>query len=248
MELLLFDTHVHIYPEYDLAYLLKQAVINFSVYGNTKYNVLCLTDRQGFDTVKILKEKKIDFINIDDLLIKILPPNPQIYLLLGKQILTREKIEVLGIGLREQIEDRLPIDAVINQIISYSALPVLPWGLGKWFFQRGDIISEIFTRRKDVLIGDIRQRFFRSRLLAKFSPSHNLLAGSDPLPFHGEEKVVGKLATGFILDKLPATFNSDFCKDTLKGIYGRGVVKGERDSFFNCLRRRYLRNYVNAKQ
>jgi hypothetical protein len=119
------------------------------------------------------------------------------FLLKGRQIVTKENLEVLLIASGREIEDGLSIDTVIRQIMDNNDMAVLAWGFGKWFFNRGKIIREVIHKYvyPGLFVGDNSGRpvfwptppqFNQARLL-----NIPILNGSDPLPFPGEENKPG---------------------------------------------------------
>ncbi len=70
----------------------------------------------------------------------------KIFFIAGRQIVTSEKLEVLALGLREDFKDNKPIEEVIDYIILKNALPVIPWGVGKWSGKRGAIVENLIEQ------------------------------------------------------------------------------------------------------
>ncbi|MBI3987047.1 MAG: hypothetical protein HY343_09015 [Lentisphaerae bacterium] len=125
-------------------------------------------------------------------------------LVAGRQVVTRERLEVLALTLDEAPEDGAPACEVIDDILHAGGLPVLSWAPGKWFFKRGQIVRDLLDRFDPggLLLGDSSLRptlwglpFLMRRAMAR---GFRVIAGSDPLPFAGEERVMG--AYGFSLD------------------------------------------------
>ena len=116
----------------------------------------------------------------------------EIIVVSGRQIVTAEKLEILAIGTRVSWEDGLDASDVIESVLSSGAIPVLPWGFGKWLGRRGQEVRRLVEQfsstslylgdnsgRPDVLPGP--SIFAWARELG-----NRILRGSDPLPFAAE--------------------------------------------------------------
>jgi hypothetical protein len=122
----------------------------------------------------------------------------ELCLLAGRQIVTKEKLEILGIGIEEKIADGCSAEGLIELIINKGGIPVLPFSPGKWFFERGKIACKLVERySKTLVIGDsfLRPRGWPEPRIMRLT-GENILPGSDPLPMPGEEKYAGRC--GFV--------------------------------------------------
>ena len=212
----LIDAHVHIYDMYDFRHFINAAFNNFrknsyKISSNINYEgVLCLTESKGKswfnDLPNKLKENgdcKIVNTSENNSFI-CYNNNRKIYIISGKQIVTKENIEVLGLGVRENIIDGKSIDEVISIILSKNGLPVIPWGFGKWFGKRGKIISSIVIKNNRIYLGDSGNRpsFLPKSKLFSIAGKSNIknLPGTDPLPFKGQQNRPGSY--GFYFEGL----------------------------------------------
>jgi hypothetical protein len=124
--------------------------------------------------------------------------------LAGRQIVTREKLEVLSVASKQEIEDGVPIEDVIERLLDRKEIAVLAWGVGKWFFKRGEIIKDIIEKYHSpyLFIGDnsARPSFWPVPKLYNLAEKHNIgiLRGSDSLPFTDEQDRVGTF--GFVIE------------------------------------------------
>jgi hypothetical protein len=114
----------------------------------------------------------------------------------GRQIVTAERIEVLALACVEEIADALPLDATIGAVRQAGAIPVLPWGFGKWFGKRGRLVASAAARNR-ILLGDNAGRPLGWPRPALFQ-QHVVLPGTDPLPLRSEQERVGQY--GFVLE------------------------------------------------
>jgi hypothetical protein len=121
-----------------------------------------------------------------------------LYIIAGRQITTAESLEVLALGTIQEFEEREPLEELIPLISQSGAIPVVPWGVGKWIGRRGALIKG-FLERKDLppfFLGDNRNRpiFWMRPTIFKMAEEKgiNILPGSDPLPFPSETNRIGR--------------------------------------------------------
>jgi hypothetical protein len=120
-----------------------------------------------------------------------------IFIVAGRQIPTREGLEVLAAGTRRQFEEGKPIEMLIREVAKAGAIPIVPWGAGKWIGKRGRVIDEVIRnpRLPPFFLGDSANRPVFWPRPAQFHRAEEegirVLSGSDPLPFSGEERRVG---------------------------------------------------------
>lgn len=124
----------------------------------------------------------------------------RLILVAGRQIVARERLEVLALGKDLEMLDGLPLCEVLERVRASGALPVLPWGFGKWWGRRGAVVAETLEQGGgELFLGDNGGRlglepalFRRARKLGI-----RLLPGSDPLPFARHARLAGSY--GFVL-------------------------------------------------
>ncbi len=130
-----------------------------------------------------------------------------LFVIAGRQIVTREKLEVLALLTDSEFTDGLPLSQIVAEIKAADGLPVIPWGVGKWLGKRGRLLAEFMETeyKNGVFLGDNggRPTFWKDP--AHFELAHDkglpVLPGSDPLPLASEVERVGSY--GFYLqDKL----------------------------------------------
>lgn len=211
------DTHVHIYPKYNVALCLRSALARLKQLSKEEARsnaalVLCLTERYDCFFCREVQERgsisKEEFQlvwNPQRKLIEVL--HQPIVILPGRQIVTREKLEVLALTVDSSIEDGLPVETVLGRVRDEGGVPVLPWSPGKWWFQRGDIVSRIVATELEsshLLLGDtaLRPTLWPEPALLKTKRNGFAItvAGSDPLPLPGEELRVGSYMSRTELD------------------------------------------------
>jgi len=128
-----------------------------------------------------------------------------LFIIAGRQIVTQEKLEVLALLSDTQFKDGLALSKVVEEIRVAGAVPVIPWGVGKWLGQRGVLLSKFIETglKSDVFLGDNggRPTFWKHPAHFKLAQNKGLLVlpGSDPLPLSSEVERVGSY--GFHLPK-----------------------------------------------
>lgn len=117
----------------------------------------------------------------------------------GRQIVTAERLEILGLVMEDDVPDGLPAAEAIRQVHNLGGIPVLAWGLGKWLFKRGAVVRNLLAQfdPDELWIGDngIRPWGWPSPILR--DPHRRILAGGDPLPMAGEEDQAGTYGVRF---------------------------------------------------
>ena len=114
-----------------------------------------------------------------------------IYLLPGRQLRAKNKLEVSALGLVDPFSDGSTIDNIIAQVLEGGAIPVLPWGVGKWFGSRGKEVDYCLRRwGRKVMVSDNSNRptfWGMPDRLVKAGREHIVLAGSDSLPLRSHQ-------------------------------------------------------------
>jgi hypothetical protein len=127
----------------------------------------------------------------------------EIVLIGGRQIATREGLEVLAVGTQQPIPDGLPTSAVLDALSEGDGLAIFPWGFGKWWLRRGRFLRELLhsSESSSFFLADSALRPEMSRRPKLFELAVGagipILAGSDPLPFTAEAMKVGSY--GFVV-------------------------------------------------
>ena len=84
----------------------------------------------------------------------------QVCLVAGRQIVTRERLEILALAMRVKIPDGLPARDVIQRVVAAEGIPVLAWSPGKWLFARGRLVRDLIEndQAKVLRLGDTTLR------------------------------------------------------------------------------------------
>ena len=128
----------------------------------------------------------------------------ELLVIAGRQIATREGLEVLALAGDLDVPDGLPFGEALLRTRASGALPVLPWGFGKWWGRRGKLVEGALSRpgSAPLFLGDNgcrpevggEPRLFRQARDRGIA----VLPGSDPLPFPSHASRAGSY--GFVLD------------------------------------------------
>jgi len=120
-----------------------------------------------------------------------------LYIIAGRQIVTAERLEVLALGFEGFVPDGEPIRRVIDRVRSAAAVPVIPWGFGKWWGGRGKVVSALLKDHEALgfFLGDNSGRTAFLGRPAHFEDARRdgipILPGTDPLPFPAESGRAG---------------------------------------------------------
>jgi len=221
----LIDSHVHLYRCFQPAEFLGAAYKNLHAtanqlgYASNFSGLLLLTETGADEAFEQLRGRsgqptdptdphwqgwRFDTIASDPgSLIAENPAGSRLWIIAGRQIITAEKLEVLALLTDSRFDDGQPLEKCLDMVRHHGAVPVLPWGAGKWWGERGRLLSRLLHRGMSTpfYLGDNggrpglwrHPRHFREALQARI----RILPGSDPLPLSWEARRVG--SRGFAL-------------------------------------------------
>jgi hypothetical protein len=116
----------------------------------------------------------------------------------GQQLITREGLEVLGIGCDARLRSGFPLADMVARIRAARGWAILAWGAGKWLGRRGRTLTSLIEEeagRPDVVLADNGGRPRAWSRVPQFATAAQqgmrVLAGTDPLPLPGEEQRIG---------------------------------------------------------
>jgi hypothetical protein len=205
------DGHFHLYPCHEPATVIRNLIDNLNRMtgepGRDIFRIAFLAESGQHDYFHKILKNGISFGSAG----LEISPGPEarcvffgrqgkqeLCLVAGRQIVTNERLEMIGIGMEEIVPDGLPAEEVIERITGAGGLPVLPFSPGKWFFKRGKIASALAERyRENIIIGDssLRPRGWPEPEIMRRAGG-KILPGSDLLPLPGDDKYAG--CYGFI--------------------------------------------------
>jgi len=222
--MLIIDTHVHLYPKhnpsnfFDFAYKNLNSIVNKHTNYTSIQCILCLTETAKHNwfndtSTRLASGETINYghwsiqASADKNCITATSNTyEKVHLIQGYQIVTIEKLEVLALGLDCRIPDGLSLQQTIDHILKAGAMPVLPWGVGKWLGNRGTIITDLLKTgtASQIALGDNGGRPGAFPYPDQFRAAEKLgipiFPGTDPLPIAGEENKVGRCGLVYSMD------------------------------------------------
>ena len=128
----------------------------------------------------------------------------RLILVSGRQIRTDSGLEVLAIGTEDQFREKMSLERTLAAVLERGAIPVVPWGFGKWLGGRKASVVKVLktTGGGKIFLGDNggRPLLISRPDLFKMAASSGVLdlPGTDPLPFKSHERRAGSY--GFVLE------------------------------------------------
>jgi hypothetical protein len=167
--------------------------------------------------------------------------NTELILIAGRQLGTREGLEVLAIGCAGRLPERRGLRETIEATLASGALAAIPWGFGKWWFRRGALVAEVLhaTEPGRIFLGDNsgRPRLARRHKLFRLAESKGVLVlpGSDPLPFGSQVGRAGRY--GFVWEgELDSQKPADSLKKSLQNLRSQPRTYGRREGLLSFSR------------
>lgn len=235
---LLIDAHVHLHDCFDPAEFLDHSWRNFEQVGTeAATGVLMLTESAGVDWFVRLAGATVGAWKIeetaDPCALVATQGSHRLVVIAGRQVVTREGLEVHLLGTRAMVPDGLPMPEVLAEGERLGALRLIPWGVGKWLFVRGRLLSSVIESGRPgeaFFLGDSSRRPFFWTTPRHFEEAKQrgvrVLSGTDPLPIPEEVSRAGSY--GFRLESAadltrPAEGIKAALRDPAAGIrpYGR---------------------------
>jgi hypothetical protein len=220
--MLLVDGHVHVHECFDVGRMFDAAAANFAAAARMLANerdydgVLCLVESRGERFLEAVRTRRkgrvwrgrhgfweVEHSREPETLV-VRRGGTRLTLIAGRQLVTRERLEVLALGTTAALPDGESIETTLAAVRDAGAAAVLPWGVGKWLGARGAVVARVLAAPewRHVFLGDNGNRLALGPDPAQFAAARrvgrSVLPGSDPLPLPGEEERVG--AYGFAVD------------------------------------------------
>lgn len=260
----LIDAHVHLRNRFDVRDFLLASRENLRSHGQNAEKVtgvLCVTDEraergyarlQGFIKKNGLGDSDGGWEIVPTAenitLSAVSASKERLVIVAGRQLISQERLEVLAIGTRRQFDSGKPTEALLREIAQEGALPVLPWGFGKWMGARGRLVKQLLRNPglPTFFLGDSANRpelwprphHFRQ---AEKQGVKNI-PGSDPLPFSEEVVRAGSFGaqiSGCLDPEEPA----DDLKRRLLDPSTTIQHFGDRETMFRFMRNQALMQY-----
>ena len=219
--LLLTDGHVHLHPCFPIGAFLDQAARNLERghraaglnagrdggRGHRWTGVLLFSEGQGVNRFEELRGMVGASQSSDGWAVEATEESgslrlrsregAELVVVAGRQVVTDARLEVLALCTTARFEDGGPLRDTIHGVREAGAVPVLPWGFGKWWGSRGRLLAEVVGSLSagEVLLGDnaVRPRGTPEPKLFEAARARGIpvLPGSDPLPFPTQLRQVG---------------------------------------------------------
>jgi hypothetical protein len=247
--MIIADTHLHFYPHYDFSTAVQGCVRRLKALAPDATCVGFLAERSDCHVYRALAEGNSKALagemrvthTEDGKCLEVHSFNtPPLYLCPGRQVVTAERLELLCLASDADIPDGLAAEEAVARIREVGGVPVLTWAVGKWLFGRAPVVRALLERfgPDALLVGDssmrpivwptpIPMRSARRR-------GYTIVAGTDPVPAAGEERVMGRYASLLDADFVPQRARASL-RDALGGkaasIKTMGVRSGPVDFF-----------------
>ena len=213
----LVDGHVHLHRKFDLATVFDQAARNFrsraGTFGFTGqfFGCLFMAESAGVNRFEELAGETGHSLGRWSIrsdawgksIVAICSGEPTLVLIAGRQIRTREGLEVLAIGCTQHFGEGDAFDVVVARTIAECSLCIVPWGFGKWTGHRGALVKKLMrsAAADKIYLGDNGGRLQWRRPPELFAIAEEqsipVLPGSDPFPFARDAGRLGSY--GFVL-------------------------------------------------
>lgn len=251
------DMHVHVYPCHNARLVVDSLRSNMARIAPGAAQAAFLAERHDCSFFDGLQHGKVpDGYRVlqtaeRNALVLQSEDGQAITLFAGRQIISEERIEVLSLTADVRELDGQPASTVVKKVLEVGGLPVVSWAPGKWLGRRGAVVLELLNEFSGMglFAGDstLRPRFFPEPGLMKFARYRGIevVAGSDPLPFAGEETVAGSYVSlwdGRIIADCPVKSVRDLIRA------GAPRTAGSRTALPGVLRRLVLNARVRGKR
>lgn len=215
---ILIDAHVHLYDCFDRTAFFDAAVKNFrhaaqalGLPGDTPGCLMLAETARDHAFESLISQRELDggrwrFSPAGEgrSLVAALDGEDVLTVIAGRQVVTREGLEVLALCCNEQFTDGEVAEQTIEEVIEADGLAVLPCGVGKWSGARGKVIDGLLSGpfANKLMLGDNAGRLAMAGEPKQFAEARRrgiwILPGTDPLPFPGQASRVGRF--GMVLD------------------------------------------------
>ncbi|MEN8222895.1 MAG: hypothetical protein ABFR36_06510 [Acidobacteriota bacterium] len=255
---ILIDGHVHLYENFNPDSFFDSILSNFKKFSkmdehdfSESIKMIFLTEAKENDFFTRIAENSIPLKNIDihaektneDGSILLMQNGSELfYIIKGRQIITKENIEILSVGPGTKIPDGLPASEVLDRLKEREEIAIMAWGVGKWLFKRGKVVKQILDTLEYplLIIGDnsARPPIWLKPLIYRKGEKLGIpvVSGSDPLPLKGEDSKAGSY-----FFRLKGSFDPNKPLDSVKTIIKSDIkdikLMGKRDSLFGFLKR-----------
>ncbi len=247
---LIIDAHVHFYSLYRTDQALSHLAVNLGNLDAAAVRVALLAERYDCDFFKALKSGNVQTgqcrvkTSAGGLSVSVMSGEQEtVRIFPGRQVVSGEKLEILALLVEKPDMDGLPAKDIIHATLDAGGVPAVGWAPGKWMFERGRKVTQLveFFDAGNLVVGDSTLRPYGypepgpMKLARK--KGMGIIAGSDPLPFKGEETVMGTYGTLIEADEVDSLDDIDL-RDCLLSAGPAGIKRvGFRNDFFTATAR-----------
>jgi hypothetical protein len=207
------DGHVHFHNTDLVGATLDAAAANFAAVGASLgaiQGVLLLTQASGervFEELAVGPERggwRFDRVGAEPETILARKGATTLAIVCGRQVKSRNGLEVLALGTCREFADGREIEDAIAAVHDAGALAVVPWGFGKWLGERGRRVRTVLDSAGSAVlaVGDNGGRLAAWGVPALIRESETrgfrVVPGTDPFPFGRDYRRVG--AFGFVAE------------------------------------------------
>ncbi len=201
---LIIDAHVHFYSLYRTDRALSYLSSNLGNLDAAARRVALLAERYDCDFFGDLKSgnvqterfgiepaakgRAVSVMSGEQEEVRIFP---------GRQVVSGEKLEILALLVERLDMEGCPARDIISATLDAGGIPVVGWAPGKWLFGRGREVAGLVESFDpgSLVIGDTTLRPYGypepGPMKEARKKGMGIIAGTDPLPFAGEETVMG---------------------------------------------------------
>jgi hypothetical protein len=255
MQTILLDAHVHLHRCFAPGAFLDNARTNFRAaarragWTNT-ISCLWLTDTPEERSFRRLSRTSVGeqmdrwslaHTSEATSLVAVHESGEKILLLAGRQIASRERLEVLALGTELDVPSGQSLGDTIAAVLERGAIAVVPWGFGKWWFRRSRLLAATLASltSDSLFVGDnaSRLRVVPRSSLFELAASRGIynLPGSDPLPVPWEIRKPGRLGT-VLNGPLDLSRPVDWLVRVLRGLRAQPPLFGGTESLLGFVR------------
>ena len=207
------DGHVHFHDLKRVAATLDAAATNFAALspnGRAIRGVLLLTQAAGEHVFERLDAGaarggwRFEPVAAEPETVLAVKNGIAIAIVCGRQVKSRNGLEVLALGTCREFADGREIEQTIADVRGSGAMAVIPWGFGKWLGARGTRVRSVLDANGEraLAVGDNggRLAIWGVPTLVRESERRGfrVVPGTDPFPFGGDYRRVG--AFGFMAE------------------------------------------------
>lgn len=212
------DAHVHIHPAFDLPVFVESCARNVAVAARSRgedpaaaIGVLLLSEglnEGAFARLESAIGRDLGRWTIhatdeaESLLIRE-SGSLRLAVIAGRQLVSSEGVEVLALLTPQSFRQGAALTEMVAEVRRSGAIPVLPWGFGKWTLRRGALVAALLRSSEgDIHLGDNSGRLRIAPTPRLFGEARSrgipILPGTDPLPFRDQQRRAGSF--GFLAE------------------------------------------------